>query len=246
MNPARDTEPLDDQDDAPVDHTVMVSRRSGSPLADRTVLRPPGPTSGTRLSGPPTDGTVMVSRRSSPPTDGTVVVARELGPPTDGTVMVSRRSDPPVDHTVMVSRRSGPPTDGTVMVSRRLGPPTDGTVVVPPSDPDGTVMVRRGRPSAGAVMADPVLRGRAGQANVPKSPVPPEERPRYTPRVVPQPPGPALYVMEGPTAVRGTAPLPSVAAVSRRTARAALVTWLVLSAACVAGIVWCAAQLFGG
>ncbi|MCL2091349.1 MAG: hypothetical protein FWH11_09050 [Micrococcales bacterium] len=241
MNHGRDTLPLEDPDDDTLaDRTVMVSRRTSPPAGTATVLRagpPPKPPRDTAPLEDPDDDTLA---------DRTVMVSRRSDPPTDATVMVARQSDPPTDATVMVSRRSDPPTDATVMVARQSGPPTDGTVVVHPADPDGTVMVRRGRPS-GVAMADPVLRGPGGLAGVPKPPLSlPEERPRYTPRAIPLPPGPPLQVVEGPTALRGTAPLPSVAAASRRTARVALVVWLLLSAACAVGVVWCASELFGG
>lgn len=192
------------------------------------------------------DHTMMVSRQSSPPT---AAALHQSGPPTEGTVVVARHLGPATEGTVVVARHLGPPTDGTVVVARELGPPTDGTVVVRQSGPptDGTVVVRPGRPASGTAMADPVLRGRARQKSVAKPPPSiHEERPRYTPREIPQPPGPPLQVMEGPTALRGTAPLPSVAAASRRGARTALAVWLLLSAVCAVGAFWCATRLFGG
>ena len=216
--------PLSDPDDEVVaDHTMMVSHRPSLP-ADS--LRPgPAvkPARAAVLPDAPDDGgfpdRTMISRRSSLLSD--VTRSHQSGPPTDG--------------TVVVARGPGPPTDGTVVV-RQSGPPTDGTGVVRP-----------GRPSSGAAMADPVLRGRARRTGASKPPrTIHEERPRYTPRTVPAPPGPPLQVMEGPTALRGTAPLPSVAAASRRGAQAALAVWAVLTAVCAVGAAWCATALFGG
>jgi hypothetical protein len=248
MNRDRDIPPADSDDEVLADHTMMVSRRSPVP-ADS--LRPGSLTKPAQDAGPlddPDDRAVLdstrISRRSSMVSD---VTTRRSGPPTDGTIVVARGSGPPTDGTVVV-RQSGPSTDGTIVVARGSGPPTDGTVVVRQSGPstDGTVVVRPGRPSSRTAMADPVLRGRARRTGLSKPPrTIHEERPRYTPRAMPPPPGPPPQILEGPTALRGTAPLPSVAAASRRSARVALAVWLVLSAVCAVGAVWCATALFG-
>ncbi len=244
MNRGRDMAPFDEADDEGVDRTMVA--RSGLSV-EATVVRRPAPAIAPLDDPDALDRTMMASRRSILLPDATM--ARQPDPPTDGTIVVARSSGPPSDGTVMVTRRADPPTDGTIVVARTSGPPTDGTVVVRQSGPstDGTVVVRPGRPSGGAAMADPVLRGRARQKNVAKPPPSiHEERPRYTPRLIPPPPGPPLQIMEGPTALRGTAPMPSVAAASRRTARFALGVWLALSVVCTVGVVWCATQLFGG
>ncbi|MCL2467812.1 MAG: hypothetical protein FWF02_04640 [Micrococcales bacterium] len=213
--------PVSPVDDDGVEHTLMVSRMppSGGVRTSLPLAAAPLPP----LPGAPAG--------IAPLTEGTVVVPRALGPATDGTIVVPRNVGPATDGTIVVPRNVGPPTDGTIVVPRTLGPPTDGTLMVSP------YMGRSG-------LSEPALRGPNSTVALPKVVPVAEERPRYTPRPVPVEP-PPLQVLEGPTVGRGNQRLSSVALASRRTARTAVVVWVLLCGLCATGAYWCATQLFG-